>query len=94
MRLPKALFIACRYPTVSLGVKGTPQGVATAELDWTTPATPGHYCIQVSFSWPDDLNPNNNLGQENTQVVKAALRQRLRLSFATEIACDDISGLR
>jgi len=60
------------YPTVSLGVKGTPQGIATAELDWTTPATPGHYCIQVSFSWADDLNPNNNLGQENTQVVKAA----------------------
>lgn len=60
------------YPTVSLGVKGTPEGIATAELDWTTPATPGHYCIQVSFSWPDDLNPGNNLGQENTQVVQAA----------------------
>jgi hypothetical protein len=60
------------YPTVTLGVKGTPQGVATAELDWTTPATPGHYCIQVSFSWFDDLNPGNNLGQENTQVLQAA----------------------
>jgi hypothetical protein len=60
------------YPTVSLGVKGTPQAITTAELNWTTPATPGHYCIQVSFSWPDDLNPNNNLGQENTQVVEAA----------------------
>lgn len=60
------------YPTINLGVKGTPEGVATAELDWTTPATPGHYCIQVSFSWPDDLNPHNNLGQENTQVVQAA----------------------
>lgn len=60
------------YPTVSLGVKGTPEGIATAELEWTTPATPGHYCIQVSFSWPDDLNPHNNLGQENTQVVQAA----------------------
>jgi len=59
------------YPTVSLGVKGTAEGIATAELDWTTPATPGHYCVQVSFSWPDDLNPNNNLGQENTQVVQA-----------------------
>jgi hypothetical protein len=60
------------YPTVDLGVKGTPEGIAIAELDWTTPATPGHYCIQVSFSWPDDLNPANNLGQENTQVVQAA----------------------
>jgi hypothetical protein len=26
----------------------------------------------VSFSWPDDLNPFNNLGQENTQVLQAA----------------------
>lgn len=60
------------YPTVNLGVKGTPEAIATAELDWTTPATPGHYCVQVSFSWPDDLNPLNNLGQENTQVVQAA----------------------
>lgn len=60
------------YPTVTLGVKGTPEGVAQAELDWTTPATPGHYCVQVSFSWPDDLNPFNNLGQENTQVLQAA----------------------
>jgi hypothetical protein len=60
------------YPTVTLGVKGTPQGVAKAQLDWTTPATPGHYCIQVSFGWYDDLNPANNLGQENTQVLQAA----------------------
>jgi hypothetical protein len=40
-------------------------------MDWTTPAVPGHYCVQVSFTWPDDLNPFNNLGQENTQVVLA-----------------------
>jgi hypothetical protein len=59
-------------PVVNLGVKGTPEGIATAEMEWTTPATPGHYCVQVSFAWPDDANPNNNLGQENTQVVAAA----------------------
>jgi hypothetical protein len=58
-------------PTVNLGVKGTPEGIATVEKNWTTPATPGHYCVQVSFAWPDDANPNNNLGQENTQVVAA-----------------------
>jgi hypothetical protein len=59
-------------PTVSLGVKGTPQGIAVAEMPWTTPTTPGHYCIQVSFAWIDDVNPFNNLGQDNTQVVQAA----------------------
>jgi hypothetical protein len=59
-------------PTVTLGVKGTPEAVAVAEMDWTTPSTPGHYCVQVSFSWFDDLNPFNNLGQENTRVLQAA----------------------
>ena len=59
-------------PTVSLGVKGTPQGIATAEMPWTTPATPGHYCVQVTFAYIDDINPFNNLGQNNTEVVQAA----------------------
>jgi len=58
--------------SVNLGVKGSALSPAFAEMGWVTPPLPGHYCIQVSFSWPDDLNPNNNLGQENTQVVKAA----------------------
>ena len=59
-------------PLVSLGVKGSPQGIAVVEKDWTTPSAPGHYCVQVSFSYFDDINPLNNLGQENTQVVQAA----------------------
>jgi hypothetical protein len=58
--------------TVTLGVKGTPEAVKVVEMDWTTPSKPGHYCIQVSFSYFDDLNPFNNLGQENTQVLQAA----------------------
>jgi hypothetical protein len=53
---------------VDLGVKGDPPAQATQP--WTTPAVPGHYCIQVSFAWFDDANPFNNLGQENTQVVQ------------------------
>jgi hypothetical protein len=56
---------------VNLGVKGSASCPAYAEMNWLTPATPGHYCVQVSFAWPDDLNPFNNLGQENTEVVKA-----------------------
>jgi len=52
---------------VDLGVKGGPQCPAFARTKWTTPPA-GHYCLQVAFSWIDDSNPNNNLGQENTQV--------------------------
>ncbi len=57
---------------VNLGVKGGPGQPAFATVPWKTPATPGHYCLQVYFAWIDDLNPNNNLGQENTDVGLAA----------------------
>ena len=57
--------------SVNLGVKGSPQAPTFADMVWVTPAAPGHYCIQVSFFWLDDANPYNNLGQENTEVVKA-----------------------
>jgi hypothetical protein len=53
---------------VDLPVKGAPGHPATAAVRWRTPATPGHYCIQVKLVWADDANPANNLGQENTNV--------------------------
>lgn len=56
---------------VNLGVKDGPGCPAVAKMLWTTPSTPGHYCIQVRFSCPDDANPNNNLGQNNVDVVPA-----------------------
>jgi hypothetical protein len=56
---------------VNLGVKGGPNCPALAIMLWKTPPTPGHYCIQVDFSWIDDANPNNNLGQNNVDVVAA-----------------------
>jgi hypothetical protein len=41
-----------------------------AVFRWTTPPTPNaHWCLQVECRHPDDKNPNNNLGQENTQVL-------------------------
>jgi hypothetical protein len=58
--------------TVDLGVKGGPGQPAVAEVPWITPPTPGHYCIQVQFECFDDANPDNNLGQNNTQVVPAS----------------------
>jgi len=57
--------------TVDLGVKGGPKHPAFATIPWTTPRTPGHYCIQVRLDPVDDLNYLNNLGQENTNVGMA-----------------------
>jgi hypothetical protein len=56
---------------VSLGVKGGPDHPAFARMRWRTPAAAGHYCLQVLLEPIDDLNPSNNLGQENTQVGSA-----------------------
>jgi hypothetical protein len=56
---------------VTLGVKGGPDHPAFARMSWHTPRAAGHYCIQVLLDWPDDANPLNNLGQENTNVGEA-----------------------
>jgi len=56
---------------IDLGVKGGPGCPAFAKVPWTTPTTPGHYCIQVLLQPVDDTNFNNNLGQENTNVGTA-----------------------
>lgn len=55
---------------VDLPVKGSPALPARAVVEWTTPPTPGHYCLQVELLWPaaEDANPDNNLGQHNTDV--------------------------
>jgi hypothetical protein len=47
-------------------------GTAVVTTKWTTPTTPGHYCIEVELSHPDDANPANNRGWNNTQVHAAA----------------------
>jgi hypothetical protein len=55
---------------VNLGVKGGANHPAFASMMWTTPPA-GHYCILVELKWIDDVNPNNNLGQNNVNVVEA-----------------------
>ena len=55
---------------VDVPVKGAPGLPAVAEHLWTTPTTAGHYCLLAELLWPDDANPNNNLGQENLNVKK------------------------
>ena len=57
---------------VSVGVKGSPSCPAFAPMTWRTPASPGHYCLQVRLTPADDANFDNNLGQENTDVGLAS----------------------
>lgn len=46
-------------------------GTSQISVLWTTPSTPGHYCIEVELSHPNDGNPANNRGWNNTQVKAA-----------------------
>jgi hypothetical protein len=57
---------------VTLPVKGAPGHPTRASVNWHTPNTPGHYCLQARLHWSDDANPKNNIGQENTNVGIAA----------------------
>lgn len=54
--------------TIDVGVKGSASQPAFVTIPWTTPATPGHYCLQALLDPVDDLDRTNNLGQENTDV--------------------------
>jgi hypothetical protein len=45
-----------------------PWGTAPATFSWTTPTTPGHFCLRIECEHIDDLNTANNAGQENTTV--------------------------
>lgn len=46
-------------------------GTSIVTAKWRTPDTPGHYCIEVDLSHPNDGNPANNRGWNNTQVHAA-----------------------
>lgn len=56
---------------VDVGVKGSASQPGFVTIPWTTPATPGHFCLQVLLAPADDTNWANNLGQENTDVKAA-----------------------
>jgi hypothetical protein len=53
-----------------LGVIGLADWPAFAPIEWTTPASLGHYCIQVLLEPPDDSNWLNNLGQRNVFITQ------------------------
>jgi hypothetical protein len=53
---------------VNLPVKGAPGEPTFGHQNWTTPSTPGHFCLIIELIWADDANPLNNVGQHNTLV--------------------------
>ena len=57
--------------TVSVGAKGTANHPAKTRIPWLTPASGGHFCIQANLVCADDVNPANNLGQNNVDVAIA-----------------------
>jgi hypothetical protein len=56
---------------VNLGVKGGINHPAHGKMLWTTPPAAGHFCLQVTLVWFDDVNTANNLGQNNVDVAAA-----------------------
>jgi hypothetical protein len=62
-----------RHPIANL-VASVPlwPGTDVVSTKWRTPAAPGHYCIEVELSHPNDGNPANNRGWNNTQVHAAS----------------------
>lgn len=67
-----AALTAIGSTVIDVPIKGSPQHPARAGIKWHTPTVAGHYCLLVRLVWPDDANPKNNLGQENTDVGVAA----------------------
>ncbi len=78
---------------VDLPVKGAIGTPAIAYVEWRTPKTPGHYCLQVRLVWPSDANPNNNLGQHNVDV-KALNSPRATFQVPLRNAERDVIQLR
>jgi hypothetical protein len=55
---------------VTLDVPAT--GNAPAQIAWHTPGSGGHNCLRALISHIDDANPQNNVGQHNTDIAVPA----------------------
>lgn len=69
---------------IDLGAKATANCPAFARFKWITPVAEGHYCLQARLVWADDANPDNNLGQENTNVGKTQSPANFTFRFRNE----------
>lgn len=56
-------------------------GTAKVSAKWRTPDIPGHYCIEVDLAHPEDGNPANNRGWNNTLVhaAQSAVNRKIRV---------------
>ena len=77
--------ITIGHRTIDLPVRGSPNEPAIVNMPWHTPATPGHYCIMVELDHVDDLNPANNIGQENTNIRQVSSNPGAEVSMAIPI---------
>jgi hypothetical protein len=75
---------------VDVPVKAAVGSPVHAVVEWVTPPEAGHFCLQAELIWPakEDANPNNNLGQLNTDVK--ALRSAA--TFTVPVRNDDLRG--
>lgn len=58
--------------TIDIGALGTED----ATFRWTSPGPGVHSCLRVTLQHPDDGNPQNNVGQHNTEVIHAESNDR------------------
>lgn len=70
---------------VNVGVKGSTTQPGFCSIPWTTPRTPGHYCLRAKLDPVADADFSNNVGQENTQVGAA----HSPATFTFELRNDD-----
>lgn len=87
------------YLSFGMGTQSNPIGTVTADVNakglsgcpgfasiaWTTPATLGHYCLQVLLEPADDSNWQNNMGQRNTDVTQPASPATFQFSVGNHV---------
>ena len=73
---------------VDVPVKAAAGSPVHATVEWVTPPDAGHFCLQAELMWPakEDANPNNNLGQLNTDVRAV----RSPATFTVPVRNDDL----
>ena len=78
--------------TVAIPAGTPPSPPVVHAFDWTTPAEPGHFCLQVLLSNADDVNPGNNEGWNNTEVHALPPGQEFRRAFPVWNAAPGLKG--
>lgn len=79
---------------IDLPVRAAPGEPTLASLVWTTPPTPGHYCIEIEAVWPDDKFPPDNVGQHNTVIRQARHGEQVHVQVPVGHTLQGVTRLR